>query len=97
MTSGRIPCSDCGRNSPQGRHASCHVLTLLRGANGDRFWSKRDLLRAVYPHRWNQIAPGERPDLSPIEAAITSLRKAGWNVICWQGMVKLRQAVERAS
>lgn len=32
MTSGRLPCPDCGRGSPQGRHASCHVLALLRSA-----------------------------------------------------------------
>lgn len=32
MTSGRIPCPDCGRGSPQGRHAACHVLALLKSA-----------------------------------------------------------------
>lgn len=36
MTSGRTPCSDCGRNSTQGRHAACHVLAELRQARERR-------------------------------------------------------------
>lgn len=97
MTSGRLPCPDCGRNSPQGRHASCHILTLLREArSADRFWSKSDLLRAVYPYRWSQLAPGERPDVAPIDGAVATLRKQGHRIIGWEGMVRLKASPEQA-
>jgi hypothetical protein len=36
VTSGRRPCIDCGRNSPQGRHVECHVLALLREARAEK-------------------------------------------------------------
>lgn len=91
MTSGRTPCSDCGRNSPQGRHASCHVLALLKAANGDRYWSKSDLLRAVWPYRWSQKLPGEWPNLTPVDGAISTLRKQGHRIVVWSGLVKLGQ------
>lgn len=32
MTSGRLKCSDCGNNAPQGRHAYCEILAMLRGS-----------------------------------------------------------------
>jgi hypothetical protein len=94
VTSGRTPCADCGRNSPQGRHASCHILTLLREArSADRFWMKSDLLRAAYPYRWAQKLPGEWPDVTPVDGAISTLRKHGHDIVCWNGMVKLRESV----
>ena len=77
MTSGRIPCSDCGRNSPQGRHASCRVLSLLQNGRTNGVWSKVDLMRAVYPDRWAQHVPGEWPDVKPIDGCISTLRKQG--------------------
>lgn len=90
MTSGRRPCTDCGRNSPQGRHASCHTLTLLRTGTA-RGWWKADLLRAVYPHRWAQKAPGEWPDVTPVDGAISTLRKQGHQIFSTNGYVVLRE------
>lgn len=89
MTSGRLPCSDCGRNSPRGRHASCHVLAILKAADGDAI-SKTELLRAVYPYRWSQLVPGEWPDISPIHGAITTLRKRGHRIVSINAVVALR-------
>ena len=91
MTSGLHPCSDCGRNSPKGRHASCHVLALLVEARGDRWWSKSDLLRAAWPSRWAQRLPGEWPDLSVVDGAIATLRRHGHQIRVWSGLVKLRE------
>jgi DNA-directed RNA polymerase subunit RPC12/RpoP len=79
-------------SSPQGRHVSCHVLTLLREARGDRSWSKVDLLRAAHPGRWSQRLPGEWPDVAPIDGAISVLRQQGHRIIVSNGMVRLRGA-----
>lgn len=93
MTSGRLLCPDCARNSPQGRHASCHVLALLKSASGNRYWHKHDLLRAVWPHRWSQRLPGEWPDVSPVDGAIATLRKQGHYISAINGMVRLRETI----
>lgn len=92
MTSGRIPCSDCGRNSPQGRHASCHVLAILKDARGGTV-TKTELLRTVYPYRWAQRLPGELPDLSPIHGAVATLVRQGHRILSIDGVVRLRGPV----
>jgi hypothetical protein len=55
-------------------------------------WFKADLLRAVYPWRWSQRLPGERPDVSPIDGTIATLRKQGHRITVWQGFVTLKEA-----
>jgi len=91
MTSGRLACSDCARNSPQGRHASCHVLAVLTAARGETV-TKTELLRTVYPYRWSQRLPGEWPDISPIHGAIATLRKRGHRIISIDAVVRLKAA-----
>lgn len=89
MTSGRLPCSDCGRNSPQGRHASCHVLAILQAARGETV-TKTELLRTVYPYRWSQLLNGEQPDLSPIHGAVATLKKRGHHIVSIDAVVRLK-------
>lgn len=77
MTSGRLPCPDCGRNSPQGRHASCHVLAELRIARkrgladtGRGFLVRSDWLSG-------QVFGADDTDHVRLHRAIRALRQAG--------------------
>lgn len=90
MTSGKRICGDCGRGSPQGRHASCHVLAILRAHAGPV--RKSELLRRAWPARWADLVPGEQPRLNPVDGAIRVLREAGHRIHGSQGVVWIREA-----
>lgn len=70
MTSGRLSCTDCGRNSPQGRHASCQVLAELQDK---QFPVRSDFLSG-------RVFGYHDPDHRRLHGAIQRLRNQGHSI-----------------
>lgn len=84
MTSGRRLCSDCERNSPQGRHVECHVLALLREARAEK--SGRPIIDGeAAVSIWGQ-SYGRLPWAAEhVAQAIRRLRKKGYRIVNYHG------------
>lgn len=84
MTSGRRPCVDCGRNSPQGRHLECHVLAVLRARRSEK--SGRPLGRSEVAIATYGETYGRQPwTVDRVAQAIRRLRAKGYRIPNYHG------------
>jgi hypothetical protein len=84
VTSGRRPCIDCGRNSPQSRHVECHVLALLREARAEK--SGRPLIdRQAAIAIWGETYGRHPWATQHVAQAVRRLRAKGYRIPNYHG------------